>query len=192
MKKYLFSFYCSGILGLLMFCAGIYPCKAQDNKSAATRKQQYLDQRNKAINVPPAQFNLNEKSADTVVYGVAFDMIGMSGDTVISVISYQSGASDVYSDLNTKFRKKDPAELIEVAKSLVSSAQPCLKYATHTDSTPILSVQGFRFYLLTNKGKFVIEMNMGSRSNAFNNPECLPFFKNSRKIFDEFKPDFQK
>ena len=73
----------------------------------------------------------------------------------------------------------------QAAVAFINKAEKYLSKTTKTETTPLPDKDGIKFYLLTNKGKFVAQEQIKNIEN--NSSEWLDLFEEGRKLITEIR-----
>ena len=119
----------------------------------------YLQTRNSALHIPPAQFSNMKFKADEV-YGVVID-IPMGPTVLATMVCFINGAANLYfnnggeyTGASTKYKS-----VVQAARNLVVNTTPLKQYGKRTSQFP-LPVNGIHFiYLMTKRGTFKTEID---------------------------------
>lgn len=195
------------IIGIILAGGLIFYLASCRNKSQAENKDTTADQdttkpkvhqtkenafeglRNMAFSVTPEQLQISLPTDKTVVYGVIMDW-GMDGATA-TVVSYQTGDASMYlSSGGGVIGGGQHQNVNNAAKQFVNLAQTYLDKATKTETTGLPSTDQVKFYLLTNKGKFLGQDNMQNFEN--NSSEWLKLFEEGNKVLTELRMTTEK
>ena len=154
-----------------------------------TKENAFEGLRTMALSATPEQLQLSLPTDKTVVYGVIMDW-GMDGATA-TIVSYQTGDASMYlSSGGGVIGGGQHQNVNSAAKQFVNLAQTYLDKATKTETTDLPSTDQVKFYLLTNKGKFVGQDNMKSFEN--NSSEWLKLFEEGNKVLTELRMTTEK
>lgn len=121
--------------------------------------------RNMALNMTPAQLNLELPSTGTQVFGLVMDW--NIGNIMVTLTAFATGDASLYINNGSGIRGgiQDPV-IAEKAKIFVTHAQQYLDKATAADtSAPLPAASDIRLYLLTNKGRFLLKEQIGDFEN---------------------------
>ncbi len=145
----------------------------------------YEQQRRLALSVTPAQLNLTIPDDVTFVHGVVMDW--NTGDTIVSLTAYITGAANLYlsSGGGVSGAGKKP-EVGEAAVKFVTAAADHIKGAVPVASTNDLPPVGcVRFYLLTNKQTFAAQEQVKHLDNG--SSSWLDVFSKGNDVIAEMR-----
>lgn len=121
----------------------------------------YLQTRNSALHIPPAQFS-NMKFKSDEVYGVVID-VPMGPAIMVTMVCFINGAANLYfnnggeyTGASTKYKS-----VVQAARNLVVNATPLKAKAKRTSSFPLPTGSTHFVYLMTKKGVFKTEITPG-------------------------------
>ncbi|MFZ1528251.1 MAG: hypothetical protein WAT19_05860, partial [Ferruginibacter sp.] len=187
-----------GIVFYLTSCENKQNSKQGDNyvsKSSDTVKvhtvpdNRFLDLRNMALNVTPEQLQLSLPTDQTKVFGVVMDWD--LGDGTMTLITYQTGDASMYLSSGGGVIGGGQHESVSKAsKEFVSMAQNYLAKSSKADTTTLPEKDCFKFYFLTNKGKFVAQENIGNIENKTS--KWLSLFENANNVITELRLTTEK
>lgn len=119
----------------------------------------YLQTRNGALHIPPAQFRNMQFKADEV-YGVVID-VPMGPAVLVSMVCFINGAANLYFNnggeyvgASTKYKS-----VVQAARNLVVNATPLKETAKRTSSFPLPVGSVHYVYLMTKRGVFRAEID---------------------------------
>jgi len=156
------------IFAILFVCIFVYAYrrgnKSQNNVIAASSKDgvrnntqdnAYNGLRKQAIEITAGQLGLHLPDNQLTVYGIVMD-IGMS-QGVATLIAYKTGDASLY--LSTgggiigggKYKA-----VIEAAQLFINAGQEFLKRANKAENTTVATKDTVKFYLLTNRGVYLL------------------------------------
>lgn len=121
----------------------------------------YLQTRNSALHIPPAQFSNLKFKADEV-YGVVID-IPMGPAILVTMVCFINGAANLYFNNGSEYVGASTRYkvVVQAARNLVVNATPLKEKAVRTSAFP-LPVGGTHFvYLMTKRGVFRTEIDPG-------------------------------
>lgn len=120
---------------------------------------QYLQTRNSALHIPPAQFSNLKFKADEV-YGVVID-IPMGPVLLVSMVCFINGAANLYFNNGSEYVGASTRykSVVQAARNLVVNATPLKDQCKRTSAFP-LPVGGMHYvYLMTKRGTFRADIN---------------------------------
>lgn len=127
-----------------------------DNRDTSNKVNHYADLRSIAFSITPDQLGIKVDQKETKVYGVIMEW-GMD-DATVTVVSFLSGDASLYLSSGFAVIGGIKHEKIQhAAVTFTSRAAQFIDMAAMTETTPQPGKDIVRFYLLTNKGKFVIQ-----------------------------------
>lgn len=190
------------VIGGIVFC--LTSCKNKQtskqtnhyvSKSGDTVKvhtlpdNRFLDLRNMALNVTPEQLQLSLPADQTKVFGVVMDWD--LGDGTMTLITYQTGDASMYLSSGGGVIGGGQYETVSKAsKEFVSMAQNYVNNASKTDTTTLPDKDCFKFYFLTNKGKFVAQETINNIENK--SSKWLDLFENANNVITELRLTTEK
>ena len=187
-----------GIVFYLTSCKNKQNSKQADNyvsKSGDTVKvntlpdNRFLDLRNMALDVTPEQLQLSLPTDQTQVFGVIMDWD--LGDGTMTLITYQTGDASMYLSSGGGVIGGGQHESVSKAsKEFVLMAQKYLDKSSKADRTTLPDKDCFKFYFLTNKGKFVAQENIGNIENKTS--KWLGLFENANNVITELRLTTEK
>jgi hypothetical protein len=158
-------------------------------KAHNLQENPYEGLRNMALNVKPGDLQLLPPAENTIVYGVVMDW-GID-DATATVVAYQTGDASMYvSSGGGVIGGGKHQNVNDAAKSFVTLSQTFLDKASKTDITTLPLTDEVKFYLLTNKGHFVIEEQMTKFENSTS--PWLPLFEEGNKLITELRITSEK
>ncbi|MES1220792.1 MAG: hypothetical protein ABUT20_35150 [Bacteroidota bacterium] len=187
-----------GIVFYLASCKNKQSTKQTDDyvsKSGDTVKvhtlpnNRFLDLRNMALNVTSEQLQLSLPPDQTKVFGVVMDWD--LGDGTMTLITYQTGDASMYlSSGGGVIGGGQHENVSKAAKEFVSMAQNYLDKSSKADTTTLPDKDFFKFYFLTNKGKFVAQENIDNIKNKTS--IWLNLFTNANNVITELRLTTEK
>lgn len=119
----------------------------------------YLQTRNSALHIPPAQFS-NIKFKSDEVYGVVID-IPLGPVMMVSMVCFINGAANLYFNNGSEYTGASTRykAVVQAARSLVVNATPLKEQAKRTSSYPLPVGATHFVYLMTKRGTFRTEIN---------------------------------
>ncbi len=162
-----------------------YVSKAGDTVKVHTLPDNsFLDLRNMALNVTPEQLQLSLPADQTKVFGVVMDWD--LGDGTMTLITYQTGDASMYLSSDGGVIGGGQHENVSTAsKEFVSMAQNYLDKSSKVDTTTLPDKDSFKFYFLTNKGKYVVQENIDNIENKTS--KLLSLFENANNVITELR-----
>jgi hypothetical protein len=149
----------------------------------------FLDLRNMALNVTPEQLQLSLPADQTKVFGVIMDWD--LGDATMTLIAYQTGDASMYlSSGGGVIGGGQHENVSKASKEFVSMAQNYLDKSSKADTTTLPDKDCFKFYFLTNKGKFVAQENIDNIENKTS--KWLNLFDNANNVITELRLTTEK
>jgi len=184
------------IIGLLILITsiGLFACKGklrgkenenQDNKVKKTKvaDNPYLGLRTQAINVTPAQLQL-QLDNDNDIYGIVMDW--NMGDAIVTVVSFKTGDASVYLSTGQAFIGGSAHEtVINAAKQFVIVGEKYLSKAQKTQNSEPTNEKKVDFYFLTKSGKYYIADDFSKIEN--NTSDLLNLFEAGNKVITEYR-----
>ena len=122
----------------------------QPVKTHPKSQNAFYELRTTAFTLNPTQLKLNIAADKDVVYGVIYDR--KSNDDVTTIAAYLNGDARLYHSTANTANKANA----DAAKAFVAAAQDCLPQATKAHDTSVPEKATIKFYLLTNRGIYVI------------------------------------
>jgi hypothetical protein len=187
-----------GIVFYLTSCKDKQNSKQTDDyvsKSGDTVKvhtlpdNRFLDLRNMALNVTPEQLQLSLPAEQTKVFGVVMDWD--LGDGTMTLITYQTGDASMYlSSGGGVIGGGQHENVSKASKEFVSIAQNYLDKSSKADTTTLPDKDCFKFYFLTNKGKFVAQENIDNIESKTS--KWLNLFENANNVITELRLTTEK
>lgn len=183
-----------GVIGFFI-CTGIFVCFLTPSPSIANQdkapvgnlqheSKQYNDLRNLAFGVTPKQLGLRLPSGRTNVYGVVMDW--NMGSRVATLVAFQTGDGSLYIWPSGGIVGGIAHE--NVRKSVISfigKAQSFLDKAKRGESGSPPGKDFVKFYLLTNKGKFVFQEHMKNFEN--HTSKWTDLFDSANKVITQLR-----
>ncbi len=188
------------VLGLLVVGGLIFFLTSCNNKSKAdgqaeqqsldtTQRQKvnpnnnpYAEMRNMALGVTADQLGVQLPADQTKIYGVVMDWDLPEGTATL--ISFVSGDASLYlSSGGGVIGGVGHDNVKQATLAFIDKAGKYLSKTTKTETTTLPDKDGVRFYLLTNKGKFVGQEQMKNFEN--NSSEWLDLFEEGNKVITE-------
>ncbi len=158
--------------------------QADTTKTIQTKENSFEGLRNMAFTPTPDQLGLSLPTDKEIVYGVIMDW-GMSGATA-TVVSYLSGDASLYlSSGGGVIGGGQHPNVNSEAKKFVQLAQYYLSKSEKTEKTDLPEIDNVKFYLLTNKGKYLCQEKMSNFENSTS--ELLPLFEEGNKVLSELR-----
>lgn len=153
-------------------------------KLVQTKENKFEKLRNMCFSVTPEQLQLLLPTNSTIVYGVIMDW-AMDGATA-TIVSYTTGDASMYLSSGGGIIGGIRYEQVnKAAKQFVNVAQQYINKASKTENTDQPLTNQVKFYLLTNKGKFVAQDNMKNFEN--NSSEWQKLFEEGNKVLTELR-----
>lgn len=144
----------------------------------------FHDLRNMALNVTPEQLQLSLPADQIKIFGVIMDWD--LGDGIMTLASYETGDASMYLSSGGGVIGGGQHENVNKAsKEFVSMAQNYLDKSSKADTTTLPDKDCFKFYFLTNKGKFFTQENIANIEN--NSSKWLGLFENANKLITELR-----
>jgi len=167
-----------------------YVSKSGDTVKIHTlQDNHFLDLRNMALSVTPEQLQLSLPADQTKVFGVVMDWD--LGDGTMTLITYQTGDASIYLSSGGGVIGGGQYESVNKAsKEFVSLAQNYLEKASVADMTTLPSKDYFKFYFLTNKGKYVAQESIANIENKTSRWRSL--FENANNVITELRNTTEK
>lgn len=188
------------VIGLLTIGGLVFFLTSCNNKSKAgglieeqsqdtTKRQRvdpnnnpYTDMRNMALGVTEDQLGVQLAADQSKIYGVVMDWDLPEGTATL--VSFVSGDASLYlSSGGGVIGGVGHDNVKQAAIAFIDKAEKYLSMTTKTETTPLPDKDGVRFYLLTNKGKFVGQEQMINFEN--NSSEWLDLFEEGNKVITE-------
>ncbi len=118
----------------------------------------YLESRNTALHIPPAQFR-NIKFSTDEVYGVIVDM-PMSRTAMVTMVCFINGAANLYFNNGAEYTGASTRykSVVQAARNLVVNATQLKPQAKKISQYP-LPIKGQYVYLMTKKGIYRAEID---------------------------------
>lgn len=149
----------------------------------------FMDLRNMALNVTPEQLQLSLPADQTKVFGVVMDWD--LGDGTMSLITYQTGDASMYlSSGGGVIGGGQHENVSKASKEFVTMAQNYVDKASKADTTTLPDKDCFKFYFLTNKGKFVAQETISNIENK--SSKWLDLFENANNVITELRLTTEK
>lgn len=149
----------------------------------------FMDLRNMALDVTPEQLQLSLPADQTKVFGVVMDWD--LGDGTMTLITYQTGDASMYLSSGGGVIGGGQHENVNKAsKEFVSMAQNYLDKSSKADTTTLPDKDCFKFYFLTNKGKFVAQESIDNVENKTS--KWLNLFENANNVITELRLTTEK
>jgi len=144
----------------------------------------YLDLRNLALGATMEQIGVQFPSDQTKIYGVIMDWD--VGEGTATLVAFLSGDASLYlSSGGGVIGGSGHDNVKKAAAVFIKKAGEYLSKTTKTDSTPLPSKDGVKFYFLTNKGKFVGQEEVKNFDN--NSSPWLDLFEEGNKLITEIR-----
>lgn len=144
----------------------------------------YMGLRNMALNVRHEQLKLLIPSDQTKIFGVVMDW-DLGGGTM-TLITYQTGDASMYLSSGGGVIGGGQHENVNKAsKEFVSMSQSYLENSLKTDTTTLPDKECFKFYFLTNKGKFVAQESIDNIENRTS--KWLELFESANSVITELR-----
>lgn len=144
----------------------------------------YTDMRKMALEVTTEQLGVQLPEDKTKIYGVVMDWD--LGEGTATLISFLSGDASLYLSSGGGIIGGVGHDNVKQASiAFIDKAENYLIKATKTETTPLPNKGGVRFYLLTNKGKFVGQEQMKNFEN--NSSDWLDLFEEGNKLITELR-----
>lgn len=160
-------------------------------KKNLPEKTLYESRRKRAFQHTPEQLGISVPTNKSLVYGVIMDWD--MGKAVASTIAYGSGDASVYmsSGASVIGGGKHP-NVSSTAKDFVKVAQGFLDNATAIDSSdrPLPNTREVRFYLLTNKGTYMLSEEVKNFENL--SSPLLKLFEAGNNLLTELRKTSEK
>lgn len=120
---------------------------------------QYLQTRNSALHIPPAQFS-NMKFKPDEVYGVVID-IPMGQTVMVTMVCFINGAANLYFNNGSEYTGASTKykAVVQAARNLVVNATPLKALGKRTSSYPLPVGSKHFVYLMTKRGTFRTEID---------------------------------
>jgi hypothetical protein len=120
----------------------------------------YLETRNSALHIPPAQFRNMKFKADEV-YGVIID-IPMGSTIMVTMVCFINGAANLYFNNGGEYTGASTRykSVVQAARNLVVNANPLKAAAKRTSQFPLPTDGVHYVYMLTKRGTFKTEINL--------------------------------
>jgi len=157
-----------------------------------TEENCYYGLRELALSVTPEELKSNLDDSKTCVYGVIMDW-NLAGflktsdeDDVLTVVAFQTGDASLYFSSGTIIIGGRAHENIKsAALDFVREGQHHLQKAKLATETPLPDKGKVKFYLLTNKGKYVLEEKFENIENG--KSDLFHFFELGNRVITEFR-----
>ncbi len=119
----------------------------------------FLQTRNGALHIPPAQFSDLKFKADEV-YGVVID-IPLRAAILVTMVCFINGAANLYFNNGSEYVGASTRykAVVQAARNLVVNATPLKEKAVRTSSFPLPVGNTNYVYLMTKRGTFRAEIN---------------------------------
>ena len=119
----------------------------------------YLQTRNSALHIPPAQFRNLKFKADEV-YGVVID-IPMGAPVLVTMVCFINGAANLYFNNGSEYvgASTKYKSVVQAARNLVVNATPLKALGSRTSSYPLPVGSTHFVYLMTKRGTFRVEID---------------------------------
>jgi hypothetical protein len=142
----------------------------------------YLDLRDRALSVTPEQLDLTFPDDETVVYGIVMDW--HLGQGIVTLLGMQSDDASFYTSVGGGTMGGGAYENVrKAAAKLIAKGQVDLPMAKRSDDTTLPGTNSVRFYLLTNKGRFVAEEKMENFES--DNSQFIGLFSVANELITE-------
>ncbi|AXG74666.1 hypothetical protein DVK85_10665 [Flavobacterium arcticum] len=175
-------------LSSLFGCSGKSNSKKEEGKSAeASLKEDnsYNEMRNGALTVKPEQLGIDIPEDSIVVYGIVMDW-GIDDNTIATIVSFKNGDASLYlssgggiigggQHTNVNFAAK---KFVELAENYIVEQKPAIKM-------PLPVKDYIIFYILTNKGIFMLHEEMRNFENS--SSLLLPLFEEGNIVLSELR-----
>ncbi|MBK7307813.1 MAG: hypothetical protein IPI88_12815 [Chitinophagaceae bacterium] len=137
-----------------------------------------------ALNVTPEQLQLSFPVDQTKVFGVVMDWD--LGDGTMTLSTYQTGDASIYlSSGGGVIGGGQHANVSKASKEFISMAQNYLDKSSKVATTTLPDKDCFKFYFLTNKGKYVVQENIDNIENKTS--KLLILFENANNVITELR-----
>ena len=156
---------------------------AQDTvKPKVTNLQQntYEDLKRLAYSVQYQQLHLPDNGDKEVLYGVLMDW-DYEGKAIITLVSFKTGDVSLYFSTGSGvIGAGQHPEVQNASKAFIDKAKALLPQATNKDTALTTETGHLKFYLMTNKGRYVVKDKMENVNN-FTSP-LSPMFEEANKL----------
>ena len=154
------------------------------SKVINTKEKAFEGLRNMAFSVTPNQLGITVSSNETIVYGIIMDW-GMDG-AIATTVSYQTGDASLYlSSGGGVIGGGKHQNVNNAAKLFVKVAQTFLDKTKKTETTTLPVKDVVKFFLLTNKGIFVVQESMTNFENK--SSLLLKLFEEGNNLLTELR-----
>jgi len=171
--------------------------RTMKNGKYGTEKNQYYWRREFALSITPEHLGLKLDDRETIVYGVIMDwnLAGFSKTSyendVLTVVAYQTGDASLYfSEGKIIIGGYAHENIKSAALEFVREGHRQLEKATFTTETPLPDKGKIKFYLLTNKGKYVLEEKFDNIEKE--KSDLFHFFELGNRVITEFRLTIEK
>ena len=157
------------------------PIKPDNNiKNTQPKENIYHDLRQLAFNITPEQLKVPISKDSNKIYGVIMDW-SLPPEGIATLVSFETGEASMYLSTGGGFIGGGQHENVkEVVKKYIALAQKYFDKTSKTDTTLLPDKDCVKFYLLTNKGKFVAQEKMINIENE--SSDWLELFEEANKV----------
>jgi preprotein translocase subunit YajC len=162
-----------------------YTSKSEDTiKAHNLPNNNFIDLRNMALDVTPDQLELSLPVDQIKVFGVVMDWD--LGDGTMTLVTYQTGDASMYlSSGGGVIGGGQHVNVSKVSKEFVLLAQKYLDKAFKADTTTLPDKDCFKFYFLTNKGKFTAQETIDNIEKK--SSKWLDLFESANNVITELR-----
>lgn len=124
----------------------------------------YLDFRNMAFSATPEQLNIKLNDTVLSIYGCIVDW--RPGQNIVTIVTFQTGDVSMYLNSGQIYIGGSGHETIKSAGlELIKEVSLNLNYTKMTNDYSLPTKDEIRFYLITNKGKYLASENIENIKN---------------------------
>lgn len=158
--------------------------KVQEGKSALAREYPYEGMRNIALNTAPGVLLASIPENEILVYCVVMDW-DMGSDTV-TLVGQVTGEANLYvKSGGGVIGAGKYANISTETQQLNALAQQELQKASPAAGTTLPGANEVQFFMLTNRGKFVMKDVMKNIENK--SSVCLPLYEQASRVIAEMR-----
>lgn len=158
--------------------------KVQEGKSALAREYPYEGMRNIALNTAPGVLLASIPENEILVYCVVMDW-DMGSDTV-TLVGQVTGEANLYvKSGGGVIGAGKYANISAETQQLNALAQQELQKASPAVATALPGANEVQFFMLTNRGKFVMKDVMKNIENKTS--ACLPLYEQASRVIAEMR-----
>ena len=156
----------------------------KENDKKEKTENPYSDFRNMAFSATPEQLNLKLNDSTVSIYGCIVDWC--PGQNVVSIVAFQTGDVSMYLSSGQIYIGGSSHETIKKAGlNLIEEVGLNLHYTQMTNDYSIPTKDNIRFYLITNKGKYLASENIENIKNK--NSIWIKSFDLVNEIISEYR-----